>query len=114
MDGCVFCKIVSGEIKVNLIYQDDVVVCFKDLKPAAPFHFLVVPRRHLANPSEVTDQDREIIGRMFQATGKVAKDLGIDLSGYRMVINIGPDAGQEIFHIHMHILGGKKLGWPPG
>jgi len=114
MAGCVFCKIVSGEIKADFLYEDDSVVCFKDLKPATPVHFLVVPKKHLANPSEVADDDREIIGKMFQATAKVAKDLGIENSGYRMVLNIGPDAGQEIFHIHMHILGGKKLGWPPG
>ena len=114
MAGCVFCKIVSGEIKADFLYQDADVVCFKDLRPTTPVHFLVVPKKHLANPSEVKDEDNEIIGRMFQVTGRVAKDLGIDQSGYRMVINIGPDAGQEILHIHLHILGGRKFTWPPG
>lgn len=114
MSGCVFCKIVSGEISADILYQDSWVICFKDLKPSTPVHFLVVPRKHLANPSEVKDEDLEVVGKMFQATAKVAQELGIEQSGYRMVLNTGPDAGQEIFHMHLHILAGRKFGWPPG
>ena len=114
MADCVFCKIISGEIKTDFLYKDDDVVAFKDIKPATPVHFLVVPVKHIPNPDAIADEDRAIFGKMFQVAGKVAKELGIEESGYRMVVNIGPDAGQEIFHIHIHILGGKKFGWPPG
>ena len=114
MAGCVFCKIVSGEIKADFLYRDEHVVCFRDLKPATPVHFLVAPTRHLQSPSEVSDADRELIGRMFQATARVARELGIAGSGYRMAINTGPDAGQEVPHMHIHVLGGRKFGWPPG
>ena len=114
MSDCVFCKIVSGEIKTEFLYKDDYVACFRDIKPSAPVHLLVVPVKHISTPKELTEQDREIIGRMFQAVAKVTEQLGIAEKGYRMVTNVGPDAGQEVPHIHIHILGGRVLGWPPG
>ena len=114
MTDCVFCKILKGDIKTDFLYRDEYVACFKDLKPATPIHFLVIPVKHISNPAEVKDNDLSIIGKMFQATAKLAKDLGIEKAGYRMVINIGPDAGQEIPHMHLHILGGRRFSWPPG
>jgi len=114
MADCIFCKIVSGEISSEFLYRDDYVACFKDLKPSAPAHFLVVPVKHLPGPAEVKDVDREIIGRMFQAAARTASDLGVAQSGFRMVTNVGPDAGQEVPHIHIHVLGGRRFGWPPG
>jgi len=114
MTDCVFCKIISGEIKTELVYKDEFVACFKDIKPSAPVHLLVVPVKHIPTPADLTDQDREIIGRMFQVVAKIAEQMKIGKSGYRMVTNIGPDAGQEVPHIHIHILGGRGLGWPPG
>jgi histidine triad (HIT) family protein len=114
MADCVFCKIIAGEFKTEFLYKDDFVACFKDIKPATPVHFLVAPVRHIPTPAEIKDKDREIIGRMFQAAGSVAEQLGVVRTGYRMVVNIGPDAGQEVPHIHIHILGGRKFGWPPG
>jgi len=114
MADCIFCKIISGEIKTEFLYRDDEVVAFKDIKPACPVHFLVVPVKHIPEPGEIKDEEQKIFGKMFQVAGKVAKELGVGESGYRMVVNVGPDAGQEIFHLHIHILGGKKFGWPPG
>ena len=114
MTECVFCKIAAGEIKTEFLYRDEQVACFRDLKPAVAVHFLVVPVRHLPNPSALADADREIVGRMFQAAARVCRDLGVESSGYRMVLNTGPDAGQEVQHMHIHVLGGRKFGWPPG
>jgi histidine triad (HIT) family protein len=114
MADCIFCRIVAGEFKTEFLYKDEHVACFRDIKPSAPVHFLVVPVRHLPGPADIKDVDRELAGRMFQAAAKVAADLGIARSGFRMVTNVGPDAGQEVPHLHIHVLGGRGLGWPPG
>jgi histidine triad (HIT) family protein len=114
MGDCVFCKLISGEFKTEFLYKDEYVACFKDIKPATPAHFLVVPVKHIPTPADIKDADREIIGRMFQAAAKVAEQLGVDKSGYRAALNTGPDAGQEVMHMHLHVLGGRKFGWPPG
>jgi histidine triad (HIT) family protein len=114
MADCIFCKIVSGEIKTEFLYKDSQVACFKDINPITPAHFLVVPVRHIPSPAQLTDQDREVVGKMFQAAAKVAQQLGVAKSGYRMVTNVGANAGQEVPHIHIHVLGGRRFGWPPG
>jgi len=114
MADCVFCRIVSGQIKTEFLFKDDHVVCFKDINPAAPVHFLVVPVKHIPGPADLKDADRELLGRIYQAAAKVAGNLGAGQSGFRLVTNVGPDGGQEVPHIHVHVLGGRKLGWPPG
>lgn len=112
--NCLFCKIVAGEIPSDIVYQDDKVVAFSDIKPEAPVHVLIVPRRHIPAISELDEADASVMGELFLAAKKVAKALGINESGYRLVVNNGPDAGQDVFHVHMHLLGGRLFGWPPG
>jgi len=112
--SCIFCDIVSGKIKADIVYQDEHVVCFSDLKPQAPVHLLIVPRRHVET---VQDADRESaaeLGRLLAAVPEIARMKKIDGSGYRLVINAKKDAGQEVMHVHVHLLGGRKFGWPPG
>ncbi len=109
MAQCIFCKIISGEIKADFLYRDEQVACFKDLKPITPAHFLVIPAKHIPDPGVLADSDREIVGRMFQAAARVCRQLGVAESGYRIVLNTGPDAGQSVFHLHLHVIGGRPL-----
>ena len=109
---CVFCKIVAGEIKSDIVAQDERTVAFNDLAPAAPRHVLVVPRAHYANAASVSDA--EDLHAMFQMARRVAAAQGIEESGYRMVLNTGPDAQQSVFHVHLHVIGGRQMTWPPG
>lgn len=109
---CVFCKIVAGEIKSDIVAEDERTVAFNDLAPAAPVHVLVVPRAHYANAAAVTDpEDLHAIVRMAR---RVAAERGIEDSGYRLVLNTGPHAQQSVFHVHLHVLGGRQMTWPPG
>jgi histidine triad (HIT) family protein len=110
MSDCIFCKIVKGETNTVLLYEDDKVVAFKDINPAAPVHFLVIPKEHSSSTKEMTDEC--LIGRLFIAAGKVAEKVG--LKHYRLVINTGSGVGQAVFHTHLHVLGGRLMGWPPG
>lgn len=107
---CVFCKIAAGEFNTDFLYEDDRVVAFSDLSPQAPTHILVIPRDHHESIKAV--EDETLIGRMFTAANKVAEKQGI--SDYRLVINTGPQAGQTVFHVHVHLLGGRTMHWPPG
>lgn len=110
---CIFCKIINGEIPANIIYQDDCVIAFDDINPKAPIHKLIVPRKHIETLNDLTEDNVDLIGSMILASKKIAKDLNIIDKGYRIIINCNKDAGQEVFHIHMHLLGGKVLGWSP-
>lgn len=110
MSDCVFCKIASGAFNTEFLFEDDRVVAFKDLNPQAPHHALIIPKEHHASVKEV--EDEALIGHMFTAAKKVAEKLG--LNDYRLVINTGAQAGQTVFHIHLHLLGGRAMGWPPG
>ncbi len=112
-DDCLFCKIIAGEIPSEKLYEDDLAFVFKDIRPAAPHHFLVVPKKHIPTINDVTDSDRELVGHLFQAAARVCKDLGVAESGYRIITNVNRDAGQEVFHIHFHVLAGLKMGWQP-
>jgi histidine triad (HIT) family protein len=114
MTSCIFCRIASGEIPANVVHADEHVVAFRDLNPQAPTHVLVVPRRHVSTLNEVGEADAELIGRMYQAAKAVAAGDGIAESGYRTVFNCNADAGQTVFHLHLHVLGGRVMGWPPG
>jgi histidine triad (HIT) family protein len=112
--SCIFCKIVNKEIASNIVYEDEKVVAFHDINPQAPYHILVVPKKHISTLLEVTEEDKELIGHIYLVINKIAKDLGFDERGYRVVVNCKEEAGQTIFHLHFHILAGRTMGWPPG
>ena len=113
MSDCIFCKIVSGEIPANKLYEDDDLLAFWDMHPQAPTHFLVIPKKHIKGPGDVGHEDAGLIGKLVEKAGKLAQENGIG-SGFRLVMNNGADAGQTVFHIHMHVLGGRQMHWPPG
>jgi histidine triad (HIT) family protein len=113
MSDCIFCKIVSGEIPANKLYEDDDLLAFGDMHPQAPTHFLVIPKKHINGPGDVGNEDAGLIGKLVEKAGKLAKENGIG-SGFRLVMNNGADAGQTVFHLHMHVLGGRQMQWPPG
>lgn len=106
----IFTKIINREIPASIVYENDKVIAFKDINPAAPIHILVVPKKEIPTINDIIEEDRELIGEMYLAIGKIAKDLGIDKDGYRVITNCNEFGGQEVFHLHFHILGGKKLG----
>jgi histidine triad (HIT) family protein len=111
---CLFCKIVRREIAADVVFEDDDVLAFKDVRPAAPSHALVIPKKHLTSIHDAQAEDGALLGRMMLVAREVAEKLGLGSSGYRLVINTGPDAGQSVFHLHVHVLGGRPLAWPPG
>ena len=113
-DRCLFCRIAAGEIPAKKVYEDNDVVAFNDINPQAPTHVLVVPRKHIASLDEMTDADTQIVGTVLQRAAQIARDLQLTSDGYRVVVNTGEAAGQTVFHIHFHLLGGRNLGWPPG
>jgi histidine triad (HIT) family protein len=112
-ENCLFCKIIKGEIPSKKIYEDDDVFAFYDIAPQAPVHFLVVPKRHISTIMDMQPADCELVGKMLYRAQLIAKELGIEESGARFVFNCKADAGQTVFHIHLHVLGGQVMGWPP-
>lgn len=110
---CLFCKIIENEISADILYQDDKVVVFRDINPQAPFHALVIPRQHIPTLNDIADEDCELVGYMLKIAGDVAEEHGFAEDGYRTVFNCNTHGGQTVFHIHLHLLGGKPLGWPP-
>lgn len=114
MSDCIFCKIINGEIPCNKVYEDDKVFAFKDINPEAPIHVLVIPKVHIASINDLNHQDSHLISHIFLTIQNIAKELGIDESGYRVVTNTGKDGGQTVNHIHFHLLAGRTLNWPPG
>lgn len=114
MSGCIFCKIVSGEVPATIVHRDDEVVAFRDLSPQAPVHLLVVPVRHVASLSDASEDDRALLGSLLLRIRDLAAREGIDGGGYRVVTNRGTAAGQSVFHLHFHLLGGRPMAWPPG
>lgn len=113
-EGCVFCRIVAGELPTREAYSGPLAYAFHDLQPVAPVHVLIVPRKHIADATQLGPQDGEILAEMAMAARTVAQSEGIAKSGFRLVFNVGQDAGAQVPHLHMHVLGGRKLGWPPG
>lgn len=113
MSDCLFCKIIAGDIPADKLFEDDHVLAFKDISPQAPSHFIVIPKKHIVAPSTLEEEDDALMGKLFRAGSHVANDLGLD-GHFRIVINNGKKAGQVVFHMHLHFLGGRKLGWPPG
>ena len=114
MSDCLFCGIIEGRVKGNLVYEDESVVAFKDIVPRAPVHVLIVPRKHIATLVELQRSDNLLIGEIFNVAGRLAQQFGIADTGYRVVVNCGADAGQTVFHLHFHLLGGRQMSWPPG
>ena len=112
--GCIFCKIIARESPGKLLYQDEQVTAFRDLRPVAPTHVLVLPNRHIASINDLTSEDEPLVGRMFSLARQIARQEGIDQSGYRLIINNGPHAGQAVFHLHLHVIGGQRMRYPMG
>lgn len=108
MENCLFCKIIKGEIPSEKVYEDDEILAFKDIAPKAPVHILVIPKKHISSAKEITIEDEVLIGKMFTVINKIAKEFGLE-NGYRIVNNCGEDGGQEVMHLHFHLLGGKEL-----
>jgi len=113
MNDCIFCRIVKGQIPSKKVYEDDQTYAFEDLDPKAPTHVLIVPKKHIRGLKEAEQVDAEVVGRCHLAAAKIAKERAIEDS-YRTVLNVGPGSGQSVFHMHVHLLGGRKLSWPPG
>jgi histidine triad (HIT) family protein len=114
MEDCIFCKIVAGEIPADIVFEDDAVMAFRDLNPQAPTHVLVIPKRHIASLNDLTADDQPLMGRLFTAARDIAVQAGFADAGYRTVVNCNADGGQTVFHIHLHLLGGRAMHWPPG
>lgn len=113
-DNCLFCKMVSGEIKPNLIYDDADVMAFNDINPQAPLHALVIPKRHIATLNDTRPEDAALLGKLMHAATQIARKADVAENGYRVVMNCNAAAGQSVFHIHLHVLGGRQMRWPPG
>lgn len=111
---CLFCRVIKGQIPAKIIYQDDHVAAFEDINPQAPHHILIVPQKHISTLNDLHGEDNELIGHMVQTAKMLAKQLNIADEGYRVVMNCNAGAGQTVFHIHLHLLGGRQFIWPPG
>ena len=111
---CLFCKFVSGELNTDIVFETDKVLAFRDINPQAPTHILIVPRKHIATINDLTDSDAEEIGNLCLVAKELAKEEGFSEEGYRVVMNCNAAAGQTVFHVHLHLLGGRKFNWPPG
>jgi histidine triad (HIT) family protein len=111
-ENCLFCKMVSGAIQPDTVYEDEHILAFRDINPQAPVHVLVIPKRHVATLNDL--EDRDLAGRLLLGAARVAKDLGIAEAGYRIVNSCNAEGGQVVFHIHVHVLGGRRMKWPPG
>jgi histidine triad (HIT) family protein len=114
MDECIFCKFVSGEITPEIVFQNQNIIAFRDINPQAPVHILIIPRKHIPTINDITEEDKEIVGELFLVAKEIALAENINDSGYRLVFNCNHDAGQAVYHIHLHLLGGRKMKWPPG
>ncbi|MGD9498238.1 MAG: histidine triad nucleotide-binding protein [Armatimonadota bacterium] len=111
---CIFCKIAGGDVPSDMVYQDEQCVAFRDIRPQAPTHLLVIPRAHIRGMGDLAGADAELLGHLLQVAAQVAAAEGLAQSGYRTVINWGPNSGMEVPHLHLHVLGGRRMSWPPG
>lgn len=114
MVDCLFCNIVKGEVPAKITYRDDLVIAIEDIHPQAPYHKLIIPQKHINTLNDLSSEDNELIGHMVQTAKMLAKEHNIEQEGYRLVLNCNANAGQTVFHIHLHLLGGRILHWPPG
>jgi histidine triad (HIT) family protein len=113
-ETCLFCKIIAGEIPADTVHEDDLIVAFNDINPVAPVHQLLIPRRHVASAADLSEADAGLLGRLFAVAARLAADAGLPEKGYRLVTNVGPDGGQSVPHLHLHLIGGRRMAWPPG
>ncbi len=116
---CIFCKIIKGEVPSKKVYEDELTYAFHDINPVAPVHILIVPKKHILGIQEMESEDRELVGHMFYVAKEIADSLNLNpdeslKGGYRLVFNVGRDAGQSVFHLHLHLIGGRSMSWPPG
>lgn len=114
MKECLFCAIIEDKARATVVHKDEKLVVIEDINPQAPTHLLIIPRKHIESVATIEPDDRELIGDLFLAAKKVAKERGVEKAGYRVVVNTNRGAGQSVFHLHLHVLGGRSLGWPPG
>lgn len=114
MTDCLFCKMASGAIPVNKVYEDDLLFAIEDINPVAPVHILIIPKKHLVNALDLAPENDQLIGAIYRVAASLARQRGVAESGFRVVNNNNAEAGQSVFHIHFHLLGGRHLGWPPG
>ncbi len=114
MNDCLFCKIAAGDIPSQTVFENEHIIAFRDVAPQAPTHILIIPRKHIATINDMTADDRMLVGEMVAVAKEIARAEGLSDNGYRLVFNCNKDAGQAVFHIHLHLLGGRKMGWPPG
>jgi histidine triad (HIT) family protein len=112
--NCLFCKIINKEIPAKILYENDTVLAFEDVNPQAPVHILVIPKKHIATTLDVTEEDNALIGELLQVANSLAREKGVAEPGFRTVMNCNSDAGQTVFHIHLHLLAGRPMNWPPG
>jgi len=114
MSNCLFCKIIKKEIPAEIVFEDEGIIAIRDINPQAPVHLLVIPKKHFSTVLDIQEEDHELIGCVFSVANHLAIEEGVDRSGFRLVVNCGEGAGQSVFHIHYHLLGGRPLQWPPG
>jgi histidine triad (HIT) family protein len=114
MSKCLFCKIAAGEIPAKIVFEDDRAVAFEDINPKAPIHIIIIPRKHIPTVLDLTGEDQELMGYLHLVANRIAAEKSINEDGFRLVTNCNKVAGQEVFHLHIHMLGGRNLGWPPG
>jgi histidine triad (HIT) family protein len=113
-ENCIFCQIAAGKVPADIYFQDEGVLAFRDIHPVAPTHLLIIPRRHIATANEFSEADSALIGRLPVTAAQIARELRVEQSGYRLVMNCNRDAGQTVFHVHLHLLAGRRFNWPPG
>ncbi|MDI6889335.1 MAG: histidine triad nucleotide-binding protein [Thermodesulfovibrionales bacterium] len=111
---CVFCRIIEKELPAKIIYEDDLSVAFEDVNPQCPVHTILIPKKHISTNLDIKEEDNALIGHLFQVANRIAKDKGIAERGFRLVMNCNPESGQTIYHLHLHLLGGRRMYWPPG
>ncbi|HZU07838.1 MAG TPA: histidine triad nucleotide-binding protein [Chloroflexota bacterium] len=114
MTDCLFCRIIAGELPATVVYRDEALTAIRDIRPQAPTHILILPNLHIESTNELTDEHTLLMGRVLRLAAELARQEGIAAGGYRLVVNTGPDAGQSVGHFHLHLLGGRRMGWPPG
>jgi len=114
MENCLFCKIIHGEIPANKVFEDEKIIALDDINPQAPIHILIIPKEHFASLNEIPEEKKDVLSHILLKARQIAREKGVAKSGYRIVLNTARDSGQEVFHIHFHLLGGRKMLWPPG
>ncbi|MEW6215028.1 MAG: histidine triad nucleotide-binding protein [Nitrospirota bacterium] len=112
--GCIFCEIIEKKRLAKIIYEDDLVIAFEDTNPQAPIHALVIPKKHISTGLDIKEEDNALISHLFQVANRVARDKGIAERGFRLVMNCNPESGQAVYHVHLHVIGGRRMYWPPG